>query len=314
MVDESVPSTIDDVPPPADVQLSRGLRALCLALGLVAAGGGAVAVFETENAVGSAALLALGVYFLVSGNLGHFPRLVLMGNEIDPRALRKVKQEVQNAQVDSEKAKVNSEDVVEGLADTRRRVEELERSLKARAEESSKPSERPPTPPSTRTEEQPGPLTPGVDETAERDADVPGRLLGLASRYNEVRWTMKSGVERTRVMTEIVDDMMAISRETVVSDPVRLLQHEDRGLRLVGVVYLYERPDPTYVPELAQVALTPDKPFNEYWALLALRKTLIGHCGKLNATLRSRLNKRLGEIPSSSDRAGQIRGILDDCP
>lgn len=280
--------------------LSGRERGLSAAVGALAAGGGTAAVFLTNNEVGSAALLAVGVYFLVTAILARFPRLIIGGNEIDPGTLREVKEQSDAAKEQSDDAKVNSEDAQDGLADTRKRVAALEAAVANLSGDSQRAGERE----SPAVQPQSPPEAPQLDE----------RLVDLAQQYNEVRWTMPSGNERTRRMTSIVDSMIAICREVDVQNVDELLSSPDRGIRLAGVAYLNAHPDARYVDALAKVALTPDKPFNEYWALLTLRKVLQGNCDRLVASLRLRLQQRLREVAGDTDRAREIQRILAECP
>jgi hypothetical protein len=262
--------------------MERAARVVTGFIALVAGGSGIAAVFLTGNELGSAALLVVGMYFAVAVLLGRFPRLSLAGNEIDPGRLEETRRV-------SRAARTDSEDVKEGLRDTRARLRALEATT-GKPERTLAPLPPPPV---------------GV-----RPDD---RLLALAREYDEVRWTMPSGDERTQRMTGILDRMVVACREVEVPDVEALLVDDDPGLRLLGVAHLNARPDPTRVAALVKVA-TADKPFTEYWALLTLRRVLQGHCDQLGAGLRLALQTRLRELPPGSDRAVAIQAILDDCP
>lgn len=69
-------------------------------LGAVWLGTGVTAVFITENQVGTATLLAIGVYFAIAAILGFFPRLKFGESEIDPGEFSAVKEKV--GQVENE--------------------------------------------------------------------------------------------------------------------------------------------------------------------------------------------------------------------
>jgi hypothetical protein len=246
---------------------------------------GLASVFLTDNEIGSATLIAVSVYFTVAVINNRFPRLKIGEHEINPDILHETRREADDA-------KVNSEDAKEGLANALPRIDALERAIAAHSPEAApRAAAKAPAPPH-------------LDE----------RLVRLAEEYNRVRWTMPSGDARAARMTDIVQRMIAVCQETVVPNLEGLLSSNDRGTRLVGVAYLNARPDPAEIAPLARVALTPDKPFNEYWALLTLRKLLHGHCDRLSATLRQQLQDRLRALPPASDRADAIRSILGDCP
>jgi hypothetical protein len=222
------------------------------------------------------------MYFAVAAILGRFPRLSLAGNEIDPGQLEETRRASSAARTDSLEAK-------EGLRDTRARLRALEAATGKR-------------------ERTLAPAPPPLAGVLPDD-----RLLALAREYDEVRWTMPSGDERTRRMTGILDAMIAACRETRMPDVEALLASDSPGLRLLGVAYLNARPDPARVAALVRVA-TSDKDFIEYWALVTLRKVLRGHCDRLGAGLRLALQARLGELPPGAGRALEIRAILTDCP
>jgi len=270
--------------------MARPARVVTAVIALAAGGSGIAAVFLTRNELGSAALLVVGMYFAVAAILGRFPRLSLAGNEIDPGRL-------EEARRSSRVARSDSVDVKEGLRDTRARLTALEGGT---AKQKRRLTVAPAPPAGVRAESPPH----------DRPDD---RLLALAREYDEVRWTMPSGDERTRRMTGILDRMIAACREVEVPDVAALLGSEDPGLRLLGVAHLNARPDPDQVATLVGVA-TADRDFTEYWALVTLRQVLRGHCDRLGAGLRLVLQGRLRELPPDSDRARAIEGILADCP
>jgi hypothetical protein len=262
--------------------MDRPVRVVTGLVALAAGGAGAAAVFLTGNELGSAALLVVGMYFGVAALLGRFPKLTLAGSEIDPGEVAQARRVAADAKVDAEEAK-------EGLQDTRGRLDAVEAAIAPE----DRTLVRPPTP-----------------SLGRRTDD---RLLALAREYDEARWTLPSGDERTVLMTGIVDRMIAACREIEVPDVEALLGSDDPGLRLVGVAYLNARPDPAGVESLVRLA-GADRPFDEYWALVTLRKVLRGHCDRLGAGLRQTLQARLHELPPGSDRAREIQGILLDCP
>lgn len=250
--------------------------------GLVSAGAGAVAVFETENEVGSAAMIAVGVYFLIAVIVRRFPKVKLGDNEIDPTARRIARQ-----------AERRSMRAVEDAADAAEDAADAKEGLRA----------------TTSGSEPPGSVT-GEAVAPSLDPEI----VELAGEYNRVRWTLPKGPSRTLRMTDIVERMVARFREVGGPDVLELLTSEDRGLRLAGVAAAYARPMADAIPALVQVSVTPDKPFNEIWALRALGRAIDGHCSELTDELRSRLKARLRVIPAGSDRDGEIRQILRNCP
>ncbi|WP_042373060.1 hypothetical protein [Streptacidiphilus neutrinimicus] len=136
----------------------------------------------------------------------------------------------------------------------------------------------------------------------------------LAARYNEIRWTMSSGPARTAEMTAVVHEMISLLRGAREFDVASHLRSSDRGLRLAAVAYLYANPDPAWARQLAETAVSEDKPFNEYWALKALSEVLRGHCEELDDAMRDKLQLRSRQLPPGTDRSEQINKLLHDCP
>jgi hypothetical protein len=152
------------------------------------------------------------------------------------------------------------------------------------------------------------------DQTTSSEYEEPDPVRRLAARYNEIRWTMPSGAARTAEMTALVHEMIAILRDAQGFDVESHLRSSDRGLRLAAFAYLYANPDPAWARRIAEAAVSEDKPFNEYWALMALRKVLRGHCEALDDATRNLLKRRIAELPPGIDRAQQIGQLLRECP
>lgn len=173
-----------------------------------------------------------------------------------------------------------------------------------------------------RHQEAAGDLADGVREALSRAQ--PGGLPAaptpadpvdqLAAQYNEIRWTMSSGRARTRAMSEVADEMVGLLRDARDFDVESRLRSSDSGVRLTAATYLYANPDPAWVGPLARAAVSEDKPFNEYWALKALREVLRGHCEALDEETRGLLRRRMRRLPPGTDRAEQIGKLLRDCP
>ncbi|MFD3459141.1 hypothetical protein ACFWVM_05480 [Nocardia fluminea] len=77
-------------------------RPACAVFAVGLAGAGAVAVFVTENGVGSAALLAIGSYFIIATFIGRFPKLKVGDHEIDPSDWNRVKDTVKKTEKEVE--------------------------------------------------------------------------------------------------------------------------------------------------------------------------------------------------------------------
>lgn len=251
--------------------LTTANTVLAGALGLAGAGAGSAAVFRTENEVGSATLLAIGVYFLIAALLRRFPKLKFGDTEIDPTARQMARKAIQR----SLRAHEDALDAKEGL---RAATSGTELELEDRG------------------------VAPHVDE----------RIAELAVEYNEVRYTMPSGGARTRRMETIVEAMIDRFRVIGAPDVAALVASEDRGLRLAAIAAAYAWPDGAHVPALVGAAVTPDKPFNEYWALKALAKSLDAAPRSLSPQDRQLLEDRLRALPPATDRGRVLRSILGE--
>jgi hypothetical protein len=150
----------------------------------------------------------------------------------------------------------------------------------------------------------------GLVEPA-RNTDPVARL---AARYNEIRWTMPSGLERIAEMTKVLMQMQELLRGVRDFDLTGHLRSTDRGMRLAGIAYLNTNPDPARANALADVALAEDKPFGEYWALVTLRKLVGTDCTALDNDRRIRLRARQAELTRGTDRAIEISRLLRTCP
>src|SRR6478735_9862110 len=111
------PEEVATLPPRP--RLTRQQRAASVILGLAASAAGVGAVFLTSNELGSATLLAAGVYFVLASLLGRFPKLKFGDNEIDPS-------EVAEARKESNEAKSDSGEAKEGVGETLERLAKLE--------------------------------------------------------------------------------------------------------------------------------------------------------------------------------------------
>lgn len=357
--EEGIDAT-DPTPPPArsgavtasvvDVRVALPMptwtRILAAVVGLAAAVAGTVAVFRTDNGVGSAALLLVAVFLGITAVDGQFPRLRIGDNEVMSsltRAYRETKGKAERATAKAADAEGNSEDVMDGLVDAQARIARLEtlagvpRTLgPSEAGQTAGDAVRASTgagtsagtgtgaapPEGARGEPMPDvafgvdldgppPTDPG---TAGARTTVPDELLALGERYKALRWTMPRGSARTHAMTTLVDEMRRVVEAAGDVDVVPLLGSDDIGLRLVAAAALYERPVPEAVAALAAQALSDRKPFNEYWSLRALRRGVRGRCDLLTEEVRDRLERRGVAVSQDAGRAGIISAILRDCP
>jgi hypothetical protein len=139
------------------------------------------------------------------------------------------------------------------------------------------------------------------------------RIADLAGRYDTLRWTMPSGRERTRRMTEVVRQLQDVLRDATDFDVAGHLAHHDRGVRLAAYAYLRTHTVPDLMPALIDAAASEEKPFGQYSALRAARHqrdTGVALSHQDRATLRA-MRGRAGQ---ETDRGQLISALLDEAP
>lgn len=268
----------------APPRLGRFQLVTAAVLGLASGGAGVAAVFHTENEVGSAALITVGVYFLLAANLGHYPRLKFGDNEIDPTARRLAREAIRS----SSQAAAEATDAKEEATSAKEEAVEAKEGLGVAVRRSE------------------------IELTGD-DHRLPGldpQIRELAGRYNTLRYTMPSGNPRTAKLTDVVQEMIARFRELGSAEAGALLSSGDRGVRLAGAAAAYAEPRRELAPMLTRVAVTTDRPFNEFWTLQALRRLIEESPDALSEREIEQLRARLGVVPPGSDRAEQIHLIL----
>jgi hypothetical protein len=142
-----------------------------------------------------------------------------------------------------------------------------------------------------------GPLPPELPP----DGDSRHELDRLAEEYNHLRWTTKSGPERTVVMTELVQRMIEHARRSRRST-WWLHAYQQRGSAPRRVRLPVCPPDPAWAPAVAESMLKDDKPFNQFWALRALDALQVPLSTVLGHDLVRRLRARLPELQGDASR------------
>lgn len=152
----------------------------------------------------------------------------------------------------------------------------------------------------------------GTDVTPEND------MTALIAAYDEIRRTQRAGTGRTAAMTEIVSRMLPLAGNGDI-DIARGLT-ADGGARLAAYITLFARPDPLYLDALVQSvgALEPGntrrfeaQPFEQYWGLKAVRKTLESmNPGTVSTGTRDRLVALQNQIKPSTDRHFEVTQLL----
>ena len=158
----------------------------------------------------------------------------------------------------------------------------------------------------------------GSQESAEPGADALERfpeLRRLAEEYNRIRLTMKSGHERTRRMGAVVAAMKAAHRKLPDIDLRQCLHSSDRGVRLAGFASLADEPDPRLTGDLVESLIDrEDKPFGQWWGIVALGKQCEADRSALSSEMRRRLEEELRpRLSPTSDRAQELTRVLEKC-
>jgi hypothetical protein len=140
------------------------------------------------------------------------------------------------------------------------------------------------------------------------------RLDLLAKEYVTIRKAQRSGTARTQAMTEVVREMLDLVPSLNNVDVKALLLSNDAGQRLAGYAYLYAQPDPAYIEALVDsVTSVEDKPFGQYWGLLAIGRAVANiQGGELPMEVVDELRSLAGRVPAGTDRSYELRKILTD--
>jgi hypothetical protein len=149
----------------------------------------------------------------------------------------------------------------------------------------------------------------GVDGI--RSASATQELRDVITRYNKIRATMKSGPQRTQAMTDVVRHMTLLADRLKEFDCTRYLTSQDGGERLAAYAYLYACPNAHAAEPLARtLTRIEDRPFGQYWAIMALGKSL-KVAGAQRFDLEEPLREFLGRLPLGSDRFYELSQVLD---
>jgi hypothetical protein len=138
-------------------------------------------------------------------------------------------------------------------------------------------------------------------------------IRALTDQYDKTRRALPSGTERTSKMTSIIANMISLLNG-VPEDQFNVSSYLDdkgRGMRLAGYAYLYANPDPRLVQKITAALLDEDKPFAQYWALRALHRQVEADPNALDMNTRRRLTELLERVGPGTDRAYELREILD---
>jgi hypothetical protein len=150
-------------------------------------------------------------------------------------------------------------------------------------------------------------------------AFVPGqdpkqRYEALIKNYNDIRDTQPVGSARTLAMTAVIQEMIKLAPQNQDFDWRTSLNSSDRGVRLAAYALLYACPRLDAVDALVDTIIhVEDKPFGQYWALLALEKAT----DKLDCETARRIkpilkSSFLSSLSPGTDRYGVLQRLLDE--
>lgn len=143
---------------------------------------------------------------------------------------------------------------------------------------------------------------------------VDDRIYGFARQYDTLRRTMPSGDRRTHEMTGVVNEMRRILRGAAEFDVRAHLTSESRGARLAAYAYLTENEASDQLDALVEAVVAEDKPFGQYWGLLAIEHQTGTGSPYLGEALRGRLTALLSTLGPGTDRARVIGRMLAASP
>jgi murein L,D-transpeptidase YcbB/YkuD len=138
----------------------------------------------------------------------------------------------------------------------------------------------------------------------------------LVVEYDHIRATQQSSHARTKALTQIVAQMVALAREMPDYSWQEALSSDDRGRRVAAYAWLYARPDAGATRSLAQTLTTgyEDTDFGQYWNLQALERCLQLADPDTAATLKPELERFLPSLPPNNPRYHELADLLQQMP
>ena len=141
-------------------------------------------------------------------------------------------------------------------------------------------------------------------------------LQQLIEQYDHIRATQERSSARTQAMTDIVNKMMLTAPRVASFDVAKALKapKDLRGLRLAAFARMWIAPEVKYLDELVE-ALTriEDKPFGQYWGIMALKKTLAAHRAQsLTRPQLRQLEEYLATLPRDTDRHAELAPLVSE--
>jgi hypothetical protein len=138
----------------------------------------------------------------------------------------------------------------------------------------------------------------------------------LVAKYNQIRATQQSSNTRTKILTQIVAQMVALAREMPDYPWQEALSSDDGGRRAAAYAWLYARPDADASRLLARILTSghEDTDFGQYWNLQALQRCLQLADPDTAATLKPQLERFLPRLPANTPRSHELADLLQQMP
>jgi hypothetical protein len=145
----------------------------------------------------------------------------------------------------------------------------------------------------------------------EKPAETTSELEKYAQEYNRLRKTMLPGPSRTQLMTQVVSNIIRTAPRLEDNELANMLKDTDRGKRLAAYSILYAHPKPALLdPLITSVADLEDKPFGQYWGILAIQRLTASAQGKLTSPNIAKLEKLLTRLKPGTDRYFELKTLL----
>jgi hypothetical protein len=138
----------------------------------------------------------------------------------------------------------------------------------------------------------------------------------LVAKYNLVRATQQSSHARTKTLTQIVAQLVALAREIPDYPWQEAVSSDDRGRRVAAYAWLYARPNADACRLLARTltSVREDTDFGQYWNLQALQRCLQLADPDTAATLKPELERFLPSLPPNNPRHHELSDLLQQLP
>jgi hypothetical protein len=147
--------------------------------------------------------------------------------------------------------------------------------------------------------------------------DVMARIEELAGEYNAIRAREPTSTSRSASMTTVVTKMLSelsgVESERFSLQPL-LVDAGNDGHRVAAYAYLYANPIPGFTQALVQAILSEPTRFGQYWAIRALSRIVERQPDSLDFNSQRELRRLLASLGPNTDRAYELRNLLNSAP